>query len=181
MAKMGYKPGSSLGKSGNEGLKEPIKMEIKADRKGLGHVTEAKRKASELLDMHILTEEKRQKMTADYRTQKRDLSIRKRLIGDFRKSQKVCYELDARIGICIPAAGFFWPDYGQLEGEEETASSTGNNKKVSQFSSRKNARFFYEALRARMREIYQSASRENEGFFSSASRKNAKVLIKISA
>lgn len=36
LAKMGYKEGTSLGKTGQQGIVEPIGIKVKADRKGLG-------------------------------------------------------------------------------------------------------------------------------------------------
>lgn len=36
LQKMGYKSGQSLGKEGTQGLTEPVKIEVKAGRAGLG-------------------------------------------------------------------------------------------------------------------------------------------------
>ena len=73
LSKMGYKPGMSLGKQsqngnngpgGNEerGLKEPISVELKTNRAGLGHDAEQKRKAVERVEAHYAHMAKRAKM-----------------------------------------------------------------------------------------------------------------------
>lgn len=62
MAKLGYKAGDTLGKSG--GLAEPIQLTMKDDRGGIGTDTEKKRKVQEALNQHA-SREKRAKVSED--------------------------------------------------------------------------------------------------------------------
>lgn len=63
MAKMGYKPGMSLGKSQSDSaIKEPIGIDLKVGRTGIGHETHKKEKAIESLEAHRRQMVMRQKM-----------------------------------------------------------------------------------------------------------------------
>lgn len=56
LAKMGYKPGMSLGKprEGSEtGIKVPIPIEMKAGRSGLGHETHEKEQQQQRVELHF--------------------------------------------------------------------------------------------------------------------------------
>lgn len=123
LTKMGYKEGSSLGKSGQEGLKEPLGIAIKVDRKGLGR-EEALR----------TMREKQHKMQAEKKLRQNDgpslqdpLEFRRRMVllnsikqneGDFQRCQRVCQSLDEEMQYAEPAMPWFWPEKPQV-GEEE--------------------------------------------------------------
>lgn len=68
MAKMGFKPGAALGKSGNDAARlDPIGISMKEDRGGIGHDSEKKRKFREEVEK-AETEGKRVKAEeGDYR------------------------------------------------------------------------------------------------------------------
>ena len=97
MLKMGYEKGQGLGcrTSTSTKLIEPISVEIKTDRGGLGQNEEKKRKFQE----YARTKEdqnKTEKQLADaYLDSKRHLFLIRRLRGDLFKCQKVCYQLDS--------------------------------------------------------------------------------------
>uniref|UniRef100_A0A0K0DCX2 G patch domain-containing protein 11 n=1 Tax=Angiostrongylus cantonensis TaxID=6313 RepID=A0A0K0DCX2_ANGCA len=120
IAKMGYKPGMSLGKKQDgttcsmyiynrctillnerSGITEPIGLEVKACRSGLGHENEREKQAK----LAIMQQMERMKRRAehhvelidDYRKRKRGLSNRKGLICDILTSRKICVELDLRL------------------------------------------------------------------------------------
>lgn len=52
MAKMGFKAGMALGKK-EEGRKEPVPIEVKTTREGLGRDADRKRKQKEQIDMLV--------------------------------------------------------------------------------------------------------------------------------
>ena len=52
MAKMGFKAGMALGKK-EEGRKEPVPIEVKTTREGLGRDIDRKRKQKEQIDMLV--------------------------------------------------------------------------------------------------------------------------------
>lgn len=115
MVKMGYKPGMSLGKK--NGITEPIGLEVKACRSGLGHENEREKKAK----FSIMQEMERMKRRAeqhvelidDYRKRKRGMSNRKLLIRDILASRKICVELDLRQNNDEPMQHWFWKSYPQ--------------------------------------------------------------------
>ncbi|KAK3085012.1 hypothetical protein FSP39_022853 [Pinctada imbricata] len=94
---MGYKPGMSLGKKG-EGRSEPVPIEIRAGRSGLGRDSELKRRAESVnaarqdaLKKRLKLDSQRkdkflQRMSEKYTGQQTD--------RDLVKSQKVCLQLD---------------------------------------------------------------------------------------
>lgn len=63
---MGYKPGMSLGKKREgkeeEAIKEPISIDLKTNRTGLGHDQEEKRKSRERVEAHYAHMAKRAKI-----------------------------------------------------------------------------------------------------------------------
>ncbi|EPB79230.1 g-patch domain protein [Ancylostoma ceylanicum] len=105
MAKMGFKPGMSLGKKKDEsdlgsGIKEPIPLEVKNARTGLGHDSERENQAKERLMRNMEMMKRRADQTVelidDYRKRKRGMSNTKDLIRDILTSRKICVELDTR-------------------------------------------------------------------------------------
>lgn len=121
LAKMGYKEGESLGKS-NEGIVEPIPIEVKTDRKGFGREAALrqlqeyranlrKRKENQHNGTEISTEEFRKRMVQRSQT--------KQIEGDLVKSQRTCERLDLECDIEEPAIRWFWPDRKKPKSEEE--------------------------------------------------------------
>lgn len=90
MAKLGYKPGSTLGKS-EDARKEPIAVSIKENRGGIGHDTEKKRKILEEFEeaaKRVKVEE------VGYRDRVRQEREEKRLSGLIIGAQKVVERLE---------------------------------------------------------------------------------------
>uniref|UniRef100_A0A1B6JFI2 G patch domain-containing protein 11 n=2 Tax=Homalodisca liturata TaxID=320908 RepID=A0A1B6JFI2_9HEMI len=108
LQKLGFKPGTGLGRSG-EGRVEPISVEVKSDRQGLG------RKAS-LAEVAKLQAkyraEARERMLNidDYRSRKAEEAAEKMAKFDLIKCQRVCWELDSKEYIDEPAESWFWPE-----------------------------------------------------------------------
>lgn len=113
LAKMGYKKGESLGKTSTEGIKEPIRIQIKDNRSGLG--LEAKRKEDAEKKKQFREQTLKRKLQDNASTEQ---DFKKRMIekmelrkteGCFRKCQKVCKSLDDTNGNEEPLYDWFWP------------------------------------------------------------------------
>eukprot|EP00088_Acartia_fossae_P037391 TRINITY_DN3855_c0_g1_i6.p1 TRINITY_DN3855_c0_g1~~TRINITY_DN3855_c0_g1_i6.p1 ORF type:complete len:267 (-),score=58.74 TRINITY_DN3855_c0_g1_i6:225-977(-) len=129
LAKMGYKPGTSLGKD-NSGRTEPVPITVKAGRGGLGR-DEAMKKLKERKQR--ILEERARKLVADFnpnafRAQMREKHMMKRLESDLWKAQKSCRQLDLGKEYSEPMEFWFWPrekekkledDFEELIEEEE--------------------------------------------------------------
>jgi hypothetical protein len=110
MLKMGYKHGETLGahssKEINEndkrptkhGLLEPISVEIKTNREGLGK----KQKLNDIKKV-IENKEENQKIASQmYLNNKRQQFLFNKLRRNLKKFQKLCYELDTNKGVTKP-------------------------------------------------------------------------------
>ncbi|KAK7065282.1 G patch domain-containing protein 11 [Halocaridina rubra] len=112
LQKMGYKPGTSLGKQG-QGRLEPVSVDLKQDRVGLGWqqmIEEYKRKK----------EERKQRKKKDncvnpeeFRARMRNQRNEKFLERDLMKSQRVCYDMDSKNEKTDPEETWFWPSFTQ--------------------------------------------------------------------
>ncbi|KAH9507291.1 G patch domain-containing protein 11 [Bulinus truncatus] len=113
LQKMGYKPGMGIGKKGT-GRIEPVTIEVKNNRLGLGKDADMKRKAHEMSHMRTKMEAKRAK--ADEKRQENFMGRLKERFSsisverDLKKAQKVCLQLDQEQGLVEPGEIFFWPD-----------------------------------------------------------------------
>ncbi|GBB86098.1 hypothetical protein RclHR1_12550007 [Rhizophagus clarus] len=93
LKKMGYEQGKGLG---NSGRTEPIKLEMKQDKLGLGMATELKHKAQ----AELAKVAKRAKFEEDsFRERVRQEKLEKRVEGQLRKLQIICETLDTKHGI----------------------------------------------------------------------------------
>ncbi|XP_060081576.1 G patch domain-containing protein 11-like [Ylistrum balloti] len=112
LAKMGYKPGMALGKRG-EGRSEPVPIELKDGRGGLGRDTQVKRKQAEAVAFRAMISHKRQKM--ELRQKQHFMSHMSNRFSeqqaerDLYKSQKVCEQLDSQMDIKEPEVYYYWP------------------------------------------------------------------------
>ncbi|KJH41884.1 g-patch domain protein [Dictyocaulus viviparus] len=116
ITKMGFKPGMSLGKK-KDGIKEPIPVEVKVCRSGLGHDNE-REKQSKINIMNQMNNMKRNakqhvELISDYRKRKRIHSNRKNIIRDILACRSICVELDLRENISNPIEPWFWKSYHQ--------------------------------------------------------------------
>jgi len=133
LAKMGFKPGTSLGKTGT-GITEPVGINIKEGRGGLGREAavlrfkERKQRIMEQRAKNIVKEFD----PAAYRAQMREKHMAKRTDSDLYKSQKSCRELDLKKEFTEPMETWFWPKelrqnklLGDDEEEEEEEEEAG--------------------------------------------------------
>ncbi|VDD94582.1 unnamed protein product [Enterobius vermicularis] len=131
LQKMGYKPGMSLGvkRDGtNEGIKEPIGVNIKTGRTGLGHEKEEESKKKFQAELLLKASLARSKANvhSDFRKRKRAAKIQKQIFADLMKSRKACEDLDVRKGIKDPLEPEFWPIY---ESKDE-ANCSQHSKRI---------------------------------------------------
>ncbi|XP_051469210.1 G patch domain-containing protein 11 isoform X1 [Apus apus] len=117
LQKMGYKSGQALGKSG-EGIVEPIPLNIKTGRSGLGHDELKKRKAEEKLENYRqklhMKKQANEQAADDFRVRFKNKQEERKMEGDLRKSQRACQQLDVQNGIDVPKETWYW-----IEPEEE--------------------------------------------------------------
>eukprot|EP00916_Digyalum_oweni_P019477 GHVL01032394.1.p1 GENE.GHVL01032394.1~~GHVL01032394.1.p1 ORF type:complete len:275 (+),score=57.84 GHVL01032394.1:87-911(+) len=112
MQKMGYKPGMVLGKRGS-GRAEPVPIEVKTGRGGLGKAADTKRKVEERQAMRASMAVKRQRWEVKQKESfVQHMSHRfasKTVEKDLHTSQKACYQLDSESGHTAPVEAFHWP------------------------------------------------------------------------
>merc|ERR550532_3017955 len=126
LAKMGFKEGSGLGKTG-DGIKDPVPLSMKTDRTGLGTETirnEKKQKAEKMLtEMRGMRAKAMQMQREHFKNEKQLQFYERRLFGVLRVSQRVCFQLDSQKGLTDPVDEFFWPS-SERETEEENEDET---------------------------------------------------------
>ena len=104
LMKMGYKPGQGIGKT-ESGMTEPIGVEVKLNRHGLGKGVKKKdiknknSSVSNNLDNKVMT---------DFRGRIAQKRAEQLLIADLHKSQKICEQLDIQLNIEKPVETWFW-------------------------------------------------------------------------
>lgn len=111
LQKMGYNPGKGLGKS-EEGRVEPVGVEIKADRAGLGREAAVKdilKRKMDILQRRIASQNDATSLTA-FRNRKKDETVQRLIQTDLKKSQRMCKVLDEEKNIMDPAESWFWPE-----------------------------------------------------------------------
>lgn len=113
LSKMGFKPGTSLGKSSTDStaIKEPIKINVNNDgRSGLGTQT-AVREHHERQLSNLKRKINAADMSAeDYRKQMRNVSDKRQEVWDLHKLQKTCRILDLEHHAKYPIHPWFWPE-----------------------------------------------------------------------
>uniref|UniRef100_T1JL29 G patch domain-containing protein 11 n=1 Tax=Strigamia maritima TaxID=126957 RepID=T1JL29_STRMM len=132
MQRMGYKPGTAIGKTGI-GKTEPIAINLKEDRGGLGRDTLIKRKKEEkkkelenFRAKRIMLDEKHQKL---YRNQMSNKSAERQMMSDLVKSQKACKQLDNEIEIYEPEQDYFWiKEVKESEEKDEDESDSSSSE-----------------------------------------------------
>ncbi|CAL8300133.1 unnamed protein product [Merluccius merluccius] len=119
LQKMGYKAGQGLGKEG-AGRVEPIPLNIKTDRGGIGMEKVKKRKAEQELENYRQKAQARQQNETqsleDFRVRVRSEREERKIEGDLKKSQRACEQLDSQKSISVPREDWYWP---QPEADEE--------------------------------------------------------------
>lgn len=104
LEKMGFKPGSSLGKS-ESGLKEPISIKLKPTKTGVGREQHLEKQRD--LYKSIKDDNLRFKESA-YRKQTSEKRLNNSLQKDYYKAQRICEEMDFRNKVEVPQFPFFW-------------------------------------------------------------------------
>nr|XP_057914311.1 G patch domain-containing protein 11 [Doryrhamphus excisus] len=128
LQKMGYKAGQGLGKEG-AGRVDPIPLNIKTDRGGIGMEEAKKRKAEEELEQYRkkvqVKHQNETKSLEDFRSRVRTEREERKIEGDLRRSQRACEQLDSQKGITVPREEWYWPkvsaeeDVDGLQEEDE--------------------------------------------------------------
>ncbi|CAL1578258.1 unnamed protein product [Knipowitschia caucasica] len=130
LQKMGYKAGQGLGKQG-AGRVEPIPLNIKVDRGGIGMEEMKKRKAEEELEHYRqkvrAKQQNESKSMEDFRSRVRTEREERKIEGDLRRSQRSCEQLDSQKGISEPREDWYWPkteaeDEAEPEAEDEVVN-----------------------------------------------------------
>uniref|UniRef100_A0A8R1DJ72 G patch domain-containing protein 11 n=1 Tax=Caenorhabditis japonica TaxID=281687 RepID=A0A8R1DJ72_CAEJA len=125
MAKMGFKPGMTLGKQREDEIRitEPISLEIKANRTGLGHEAEVVQERNDRVEavMQKMKEQaaKHEELIEDYSNRRRLDEKVKQLVKDIRACRKVCEELDHRIDRTVPRIAWYWRSYKVIKDDEK--------------------------------------------------------------
>lgn len=122
LQKMGFKSGMGLGKN-NSGIVEPIPINIKNNKQGLGLKSKAQvhKKVANKLD-----ELNENDFTAFHSRKSRE----KKILSDFRKSQRICKELDSKCNKNKPKRSWFWPDDGLAHSNDSDESSQENEDEL---------------------------------------------------
>nr|Q3UFS4.2 RecName: Full=G patch domain-containing protein 11; AltName: Full=Coiled-coil domain-containing protein 75 [Mus musculus] len=130
LQKMGYKSGQALGKSG-DGIVEPIPLNVKTGKSGIGHESSLKRKAEERLENYRrkihMKNQNEAKAAEEFRMRLKSKQDEMRLEGDLRRSQRACQQLDAQKNIQVPREAWYW-----LRPEEETEEEEEEEEKEEQ-------------------------------------------------
>lgn len=90
MQKMGYKPGETLGNS-SYGPSEPVVLELKHGREGIGYAADQKRKRTEAQDQ---IEKQRKEAKSEFREKVKEEHEHKRIMHLIRKAQRLCINLE---------------------------------------------------------------------------------------
>lgn len=119
LAKMGYKPGDSIGRSSSSGIVEPISIQIKSNRGGLGREAAIKQLQEYKNRLRqTKAEQKNETSTSSisqFRQRMAQKTSDKQLEADLSKCQRACEKLDLDATIDAPIMKFFWPQRKKAE------------------------------------------------------------------
>ena len=129
LKKMGFDPSKGLGKSG-EGRKEPVSVEVKADRAGLGREAALKEIEKKKLAIRArkLNASLSENSINEFRARMRLQTTLRQVISDLGKSQRICKILDEEKGITEPDEIWFWPEEVPEEPEEQDEGESSEKK-----------------------------------------------------
>uniref|UniRef100_UPI00358EA17F G patch domain-containing protein 11-like n=1 Tax=Myxine glutinosa TaxID=7769 RepID=UPI00358EA17F len=126
LQKMGYKIGEGLGRQG-AGIKEPIGVNLKAGRGGLGRDVAQKEMRRQ---QEVCRKQETKVSLEEYRKRVRSKMEDRQLESDLRKSQCACQQLDAQMGVHCPEDAWFWVQENtkkkKKEEEEGEENEDGN-------------------------------------------------------
>ncbi|XP_055850749.1 G patch domain-containing protein 11 [Episyrphus balteatus] len=127
LAKMGYKPGDSLGKSSTSGIKEPIGINVKSDRSGFGReaaLKEIETKRREIRAKHLQRQINEPEVTPEeYRRRMTEKAQERFVESALRKCQKSCEDLDHKANVDEPHLKWFWPDRTPPPAEDDKSEA----------------------------------------------------------
>ncbi|KAB5581979.1 hypothetical protein PHYPO_G00181890 [Pangasianodon hypophthalmus] len=151
LQKMGYTVGQGLGKEGT-GRVEPLPLNIKTDRGGIGMEQLKKRKAEENFKNYRKRLQVKQcmekKSLEDFRERKRTEREKHETEGDLRKSQWACEQLDRQKGIIVPRDSWYWPEEVKNQEAEHDESNTEGSKDNKELTSLLKLQFITSYLRS---------------------------------
>ncbi|XP_066995682.1 G patch domain-containing protein 11 isoform X1 [Anabrus simplex] len=129
LQKMGYQPGTAIGKSG-AGCVEPINIEVKADRGGLGRKEALQMVEAEKMAIRKKMASRRNEVlnVEDYQMRLSRERAEKQIVADLRRSQRICLQLDTDKGYDEPAEPWFWPEGSQTCQEERLQESDADDE-----------------------------------------------------
>lgn len=122
LTKMGFKAGSSLGKSStsSSAIKVPIKLNLNQEgRSGLGTISESREKTNQALDTLKKHMNANNLSSEEFRQQLREQNESKQVIWDLHKLQKTCRIIDLEHRINFPIHPWFWPEDRSSNKDEE--------------------------------------------------------------
>lgn len=138
LQKMGYKAGQGLGKQG-AGRVDPIPLNIKTDRGGIGMEEVKKRKAEEELEHYRQKVRAKQqnetKSLEDFRSRVRTEREERKIEGDLRRSQRACEQLDSQKGVTVPREDWYWPKAEADDEEEEVEEEEEEEEEIVELTS----------------------------------------------
>lgn len=121
--KMGYKPGHGIGKT-ESGITEPIGLQLKLDRQGLGKgIVKKNNKKTEGKSFNDELNNENFKNFRDRLVQKRTDQLLKM---DLYKSQKICEQLDIQQKIDKPREAWFWLPVNETDSDTEEDNEEDN-------------------------------------------------------
>jgi len=97
MTKLGYKPGSTLGKAA-DARTEPIRIAMKDDKSGIGVENEKKRKFREAMEARVKRTKAEETHKVDYREQMRLEREEAKIEGQLKNAQKAIENLENKRG-----------------------------------------------------------------------------------
>lgn len=115
LMKMGYKPGQGIGKT-QSGIVEPIPVEVKTDRHGLGKTL----RKTESYNPKSINAKLDNMDTSDFRSRIAQGKTEQVQKYDLYKSQNVCQDLDTKTNVVKPQEAWFWPQASKEEKEDDT-------------------------------------------------------------
>ncbi|GAA6107790.1 G patch domain-containing protein 11 [Tachysurus ichikawai] len=151
LQKMGYTAGQGLGKEGT-GRVEPLPLNIKTDRGGIGMEEQKKRKAEEKLRNERkrlqVKQHMEKKSLEDFRERKRTEREHRETEGDLRKSQWACEQLDKQKGIIVPKDSWYWAEEVKNQESEHDEPNTEGSKDDTELTSLVKLEFITSYLRS---------------------------------
>lgn len=125
MQKMGYKAGSGLGKEG-KGITEPVGLNLKLGRGGLGQEEEKKRKQEARTQASVIEHrtrvEEQASMQSDFQQQQSAAFALRNLLKQIKNARLAIESLDVRRG--LERHRFWTPEPGKEEDREHSESDT---------------------------------------------------------